>query len=792
MTVVVVLSLLFATILLRLAAAVLALRLAPSGHRSRAGLLLGGTVLVLAARPLFTLGHALFAPHNFVPRLDTELFGFCVSLLLLGGIAGLRPLLQEVRNQGERYRHIVEATREGILIVNSSGLVVFVNRQLTTMLGYPEDALLRRRLLDLASPASRPGIAALLDHRSGKSGTVVDLCLETMGGGELCTLVSFSSLDADPGTAGDTLLMVMDISDRRRIEEALRQSENFARATVDALAQRVAILDTDGRILAANRCWQEHPHCPLPGQPGQGDNYLKLLDREAAGGNPSADAFARGIRALLAGQLNEFTLEYPRENPDGPRWYLGRITPFSHGDRTYAVVTHDDITQLKGAEAAVKKLAYQDPLTGLPNRLLLQDRLDQQLIQAGREREQVAVLFLDLDHFKVVNDTLGHGAGDELLQIVARRLLGCVRKSDTVARLGGDEFVIILNRLENPGDATVTAGKILQALTAPVHLMGQEIFTSTSIGIALYPDDADSAEILISHADMAMYLAKEQGRNTYRYFSHQLNERAQHRLRLEVDLRHALEREEIQVYYQDQMELATGWLCGIEALVRWNHPQRGLLLAAEFLTLAEETGLILPIGAWVLRQACSRAAAWEAQGFGPLRIAVNLSRRQLADPELLPMLRAILYDTGLPPERLELELTENILQQDPDRAAAVLPRLRALGVSIAVDDFGTGFTSLNLLRRLPVQRLKIDHSFTGGIFTEQAAAAIVRTTIAIAHNLGLQVIAEGVETEHQREFLAEHGCDEIQGFHLGRPAPEIDLLRLLQQPAATGTFSSDG
>jgi diguanylate cyclase (GGDEF)-like protein/PAS domain S-box-containing protein len=775
MTVAAALAILMATTLLRFAAALLTLRLARFGGRSRTWLLLAAAVLILALAPLVSLGHALFSPQTYTPQLDNELFGLAVSLLLLAGIGGLPPLLREIREQGERYRRIVEATKEGIMIVSPDGLITFVNRQLESMLGYPSQDLLQHRFLDLVPTADQGQAAALLDPQVGEPGAIAEICLRTASGGEICTLLSHSPIGASRETRDGTLLMAMDISDRRRVEEALRDSESFAHATLDALAQRVAILAADGRVLATNRCWGEDSHCPLPEVPEEGDNYLEILDR-GAGSNPHAEAFAGGIRAVLAGQLSEFTLEYPHQGPTAQRWYLGRITPFTNSRGTFAVVTHDDITPLKFAENSVKQLAYEDALTGLPNRLLLRDRLDQQLIQAGREKEQVAVLFLDLDRFKVINDTLGHSAGDELLQVVARRLLGCVRKSDTVARLGGDEFVIILNRLENSGDATVTARKILQALTRPIRLKAQEIFTSTSIGIALYPDDALQAETLIAHADMAMYLAKEQGRNTYRYFSTDLNARAQERLRMETYLRRALQRGEIQLHFQDQVEIATGRLCGIEALVRWQHPGRGLLMPAEFLALAEETGLILPIGSWVLRTACERMRAWEEQGLPPVRIAVNLSHRQLTDSEFLPTLRSILADTGLPPARLELEMTENLLQRDPAQAATVLKRLQGLGVTIAVDNFGTGFTSLNLLRRLPVQRLKIDHTFIHNLFSDETAAAIARTTISIAHNLGLRVIAEGVETDQQREFLRSHGCDEIQGYYLERPAPEADLL----------------
>jgi predicted signal transduction protein with EAL and GGDEF domain len=346
--------------------------------------------------------------------------------------------------------------------------------------------------------------------------------------------------------------------------------------------------------------------------------------------------------------------------------------------------------------------------------------------------------------------------------------------------LGGDEFVVVLTGLDASEDATVIARKILQSLTLPVQLDGRTVFTSTSIGISLFPDDGRIAEILISNADLARYLAKEQGRNTYRYFSRSLNERAQLRMRQETDLRLALERQELVLYFQDQVTLDSGRLCGVEALLRWRHPEKGLLLPAEFLPLAEETGLILPIGEWVLRTACRRAQAWQEQGLPPVRIAVNLSRRQLADPGLCTMVKTILEETGLHSAWLELEVTENVFQLDFEQAAQALEALHALGVGIAIDDFGTGFSSLKALRRLPLARLKVDHSFISDLLRDGQNPAMVRTIIAIAHNMGLKVIAEGVKTEQQRGYLVEYGCDEIQGFYLNPPDPEGDWLRLLR------------
>ncbi len=769
------------TILLQFAAGVMALRLVRRAGRSSAWLLLGAAILLSALAHLLRLFQSLAGTFPVTLDLPVELGSLAVSLLLLAGIAAIEPFLLALKKRSELYRRIVEANQEGLWIFDREGATTFVNDRFAEMLGWSPGELTGRRLTELvaeSSVATANHLSALQESGDRKP---VDLCFCTKNGEELWAMVGMSPLFDERGAPDGALLTAMNISHRKGIEEALRNSERFSRATVDALTQGIAILDKSGRILFVNRCWRDLAgQCPLPGPPAEGADYLAALEAHTGPDQERTEAFAGGIRAVLKGALPEFVLEYSRQDDPGARWFLGRVTRFSSDGEPFAVVTHDDITPLKQAEGAVKQLAYHDHLTGLPNRLLLQDRLDQHLVQAGRDQELVAVLFLDLDHFKLVNDTLGHGAGDQLLKIVAERLLGCIRKSDTVARLGGDEFVVVLTGLEHSGDATLIARKILQSLTLPVQLEGKTVFTSTSIGISLFPEDGRIAEILISNADLAMYLAKEQGRNTYRYFSRSLNERAQLRMRQETDLRLALERQELVLYFQDQIALANGRLCGVEALLRWRHPEKGLLLPGEFLPLAEETGLILPIGEWVLRTACQRARAWQKQGLPPVRIAVNLSRRQLADPGLCAMVRNVLEETGMSSAWLELEVTENVFQHDFEQAAQALEALHALGVGIAIDDFGTGFSSLKALRRLPLARLKVDHSFIGDLMRDGQNPAMVRTIIAIAHNMGLKVIAEGVKTERQRGFLMEYGCDEIQGYFLNPPDPEGDWLRLLR------------
>lgn len=444
-----------------------------------------------------------------------------------------------------------------------------------------------------------------------------------------------------------------------------------------------------------------------------------------------------------------------------------------------AVIT--DISEVKRAERSVQRLAYYDALTGLPNRLLLKDRLGQNLVQANREGRLVGVIFLDLDRFKLINDSLGHAAGDLLLRAVSERLKGCVRKSDTVARLGGDEFLIILPSIGHAEDATAIAQKIIRALEDPFHLTKQEVFTTTSIGIALYPADGYDVESLIRSADLAMYQAKEKGRNTYQFFSLEMNRKAQDQLALETDLRRGLEQDQFILHFQPQIDVVTGRITGMEALLRWQHPEWGLISPGKFLPAAEEAGLIIAIGEWVLQAACARNRAWQEVGYPPLRMAVNMSIRQLKHYDLGRTVADILSKTGLSPQWLELELTEKMLMENAGSLSTTFHDLKTLGVGIAVDDFGAGCSSLGYLNAFPIDRLKIAPAFVGSIGRDAKKSAIVRAVIALARTLDLRVIAEGVEKKEQLAFLKKFGCDEAQGFFFGEPLPTEEAEKLLRQ-----------
>jgi len=435
----------------------------------------------------------------------------------------------------------------------------------------------------------------------------------------------------------------------------------------------------------------------------------------------------------------------------------------------------------KSAEERLAYLAQFDTLTGLPNRHLFRDRLMQTMAQAQRGDWPMAVLFIDLDRFKLVNDSLGHAAGDKLLQEAAARLGKCLRSGDTVGRLGGDEFGAILADLRDPADTALVAQKIIDALAQPFTIEGQEAFISASIGITLYPEDSADAGALIMNADTAMYRAKEQGRSNYQYFMREMNERSLQRVQLDGALRRALERNEFRLYYQPKADLATGRICGIEALLRWQHPERGLVSPAEFIPVLEDTGMIVPVGEWVLRTACEQARAWQDAGLTVPVISVNLSARQFQQKNLDATVRGILEQTGIDPGMVELEITESLLMHDPEGAEKILHSLKESGVKLSVDDFGTGYSSLGYLKRFPLDTLKIDRTFVRDITANSDDAMLTLAIISLAHNLRLNVIAEGVETEAQVDFLALHACDQIQGFYFCRPAPAEECGRMLRE-----------
>ncbi|MDH5512621.1 MAG: EAL domain-containing protein, partial [Gammaproteobacteria bacterium] len=438
----------------------------------------------------------------------------------------------------------------------------------------------------------------------------------------------------------------------------------------------------------------------------------------------------------------------------------------------------------KKSEQRVRRLANFDELTELPNRSMFHQRFSLALAQARRSGRNLALLFIDLDRFKNINDTLGHESGDHVLKAIADRLRGCLRESDTVARLGGDEFVVLMEELAKPDYVAPVAQKIIDAIAEPVILETQEIHITGSIGISAYPADGQDMPNLMKNADIAMYRAKEQGKNNYQFYSEQMNVHSVARLAMESDLRRALVRNEFLLHYQPRVNLESGRISGVEALVRWQQPGRALTPPAEFIPIAEETGLIVPIGEWVLRTACAQSKYWRDQGMAQLRVAVNLSARQFSQKDLLQTVARVLRETGLPAAALEFEITESMVMSSPADAVGLLDRLKDMGVHLSIDDFGTGYSSLGYLKRFPIDSVKIDRSFVRDLPGDADDAAITIAIIAMAHSLTLRVIAEGVETEEQLRFLREHGCDEMQGYCFSRPLPENELLALLRLHAS--------
>jgi len=466
------------------------------------------------------------------------------------------------------------------------------------------------------------------------------------------------------------------------------------------------------------------------------------------------------------------------------------LTAMRHGAQDYLLKGQFDINLLsrairytierKRAEAEIKKLAYYDTLTGLPNRILFGDRLKQAIAIAERDKKGLALLYLDLDQFKYVNDTLGHAYGDRVLKISADRIQGCLRSSDTVARIGGDEFVIILPLLAEGDDVPKVADKILESLRKPVQFENHTIYTSASIGIALHPENGATVDDLLKNADIAMYQAKEKGRNNYQFYSEKMNEQALARQVIESSLRQAVVQNEFFLVYQPLFDIASRAIIGFEALIRWRHPQHGDMLPPQFIDVAEETGMIVGIGEWVLRTACQQARQWYDGGSEGLRIAVNVSPCQFKHDRFLDIVGSALEDSNLPPGCLELDLTESTIMERGEKNKHVLTKLKEMGVSLAIDDFGTGYSSLSYLRHFPIDRVKIDGSFVRDITPGGENASIAEAIILMAHSLKLNVIAEGVEQEKQYSFLHSRNCDELQGFLMGPPLLPEDIMPLLR------------
>lgn len=566
--------------------------------------------------------------------------------------------------------------------------------------------------------------------------------------------------------------LLAEIEERRRVEERLVAKTVFLEAQANSTIDGILVVDSDNKKILQNQRFVDLFQLPQSIVENDDDNAaLEFVVSKVAQPEPflqkvrylyeHAEDTSRDEIALKDGTMLD-RYSSPVLGPNGKHY--GRIWTFR------------DITDRKAAEERVQFLAYYDALTKLPNRALLQDRLENALANARRRKDRVALLFLDLDRFKIINDSLGHSVGDLLLQEVAERLKKEARELDTVARLGGDEFLVVLAGVKEPGDAAIVAARIVERMTAGFSIQGHDLRVTCSLGISVFPENGTDSETLVKNADAAMYSAKENGRNTFRFFTEDMHVQAVERLTLSNSLRQALDNQELFLEYQPQMDIATGRVTGLEALLRWQHPEVGLVPPDRFIRIAENSGLIMSIGEWVLRTACLQCRQWQDEGLPAVPVAVNVSAIQFRQEGFCELIRRILQETGLAPQYLELELTESLLLSNADVTSAVLANLKDMGLKLAIDDFGTGYSSLSYLKTFPVSRLKIDRSFIRDVAVNPDDAAITTAIISMAKSLNLKVIAEGVENEPQMAFLRTHHCDEIQGYYFSKPVSADEVV----------------
>lgn len=565
--------------------------------------------------------------------------------------------------------------------------------------------------------------------------------------------------DADDAVIG-ICKIARNITAQKNSEEQLRIAD-----AIFSTHEAIVVTDADETIIRVNQAFEDITGFTRAEVLGKSPSILKSGHHDSA--------FYRRMWQQLR-TTGSWTGEIWDRRKTGeiyPKWLSISVVRDMAGKITHYVSSFTDITERKASDARVQHLAYHDPLTRLANRSNLCERLTQALSQAKRNKTQLALLLLDLDNFKIINDTLGHQTGDQLLIEVAQRLLEAVRQSDFVARLGGDEFVIMLPEIASSNDVVHVADKILRSISEPYLIDGQELRTSTSIGICLYPDDATEDQDLIKKADLAMYHAKSNGRGNYQFFSEGMQQAVLNRIGIERDLRIALEKKQFLLHYQPQLDLTTGRLMGVEALVRWQHPQRGLVSPLDFIPVAEETGLIIQLGDWILQESCRQLAEWRSVGITHIRMSINLAASQFSDRNLPARIQEIMAQNDLPAGSIDLEVTESMTMKSPADAVEMMKILTSQGQSLSIDDFGTGYSSLAYLKMFPISTLKIDRSFVKDIETDPDDASICDITVLLAHKLGMKVVAEGVETEAQLKYLLSIGCEKIQGYLISKPLP---------------------
>ncbi|MFP3907905.1 MAG: EAL domain-containing protein [Acidimicrobiales bacterium] len=719
-----------------------------------------------------------FPAEASISRVETD-----SGLIMTASIRDLSAREEEER----RFRTLFENAIAGIIHTDIRGRLLTLNPEMARMLGYDSPDQVIAEAEELAALVADPELKERLRRTATAAvrGFEVEEDLVRRDGSILTVLATGRVLRGQHGRATGVLFVAIDITERRRIESELRHSE----ARLQAAQALAHVGSVEWEIASGSAHWSTEVYRILGCEPGaitpsRGAYLLHVVPEDRR-------RLEDAVRASR--EEGSYDIEYSIQSTDGRRRTIherGELVLESEGRPVRVMAAVHDVTERHRAERILEQQATHDPLTGLPNRLLLLDRINQAIERRAEPDEHHAVLFLDLDRFKVVNDSLGHNTGDELLVEAARRISDAVRSGDTVARFGGDEFVVLQERIAEPGDAELLAARLVEALSAPYIHRGRALHLGVSIGIAIAGPGCD-AESLIRDADTAMYHAKASGRGQASRFTAALREQADERLQLEQDLREALDAEQLFVEYQPMVELATGRWTGVEVLVRWAHPRRGRLDPVDFIALAEETGLVSQLGGWVLETACAQLAMWDRQGLCGLELWVNLSPVQLTDPDLAASIGAVAASHGIDPSRICLEVTEHALVADPQVAHQVLTDVRGLGARVALDDFGMGAASLSHLRGFPVTDLKVDRSFVAGLMTDDGDATIVETVLAMGRTLGLTVVAEGVETPQQAAALLAHDCRYAQGHHLGPPMPPAMLAQGLVRSRSRAAVPAD-
>ena len=664
----------------------------------------------------------------------------------------------------------LDRVSDAIYWVDNEGRFFYVNKAASRLLGYTQGELLRLSVFDI-DPNFLPETWEAHWQDLKEAGSLSFESSEITKDGKVIHTEVMANFLRYAGQEYNCAV-VRDITARKKAEHEL----GLMKTAVEKSSTSFFRLSPTGKVMYVNN----HACISL------GYSREELVGRCVWEFDPDfpAEAWAPMWEALKKDGV--VYIESQHQRKDGTIFPVEITGNYIYADgEEYTFVFVQDISTRKLAEENIRKLAHYDALTGLPNRTLLYDRMSQLIAWSHRDQQKFSVLFLDLDRFKYVNDSMGHAVGDKLLQHVADRLKTSVREGDTISRIGGDEFLVLLRDTDAQGAALV-ANKLLQTLQATYSIDGLEVFTHASIGISIYPDNAEDADQLIKYADTAMYRAKEEGRNNFQFFGAEMNLHSTQLFAMEKDLRLAMARNEFSLHYQAQADLKTGQICGAEALLRWKHPEKGFISPVDFIPVAEDTGMIIPIGEWVLRTACAQIAEMRKLGLPAFTVSVNLSIRQLRLPNLSTVVANIIRDSGLQPHDLELEITEGIMMTHVQSSVAFLEEMRKLGVQLAIDDFGTGFSSLSYLKKLPVTKLKIDKSFVRDILTDENDAAIVRSIIGLGHQFKLKVISEGTETREQLEFLRVNGCDEIQGYYFSRPLPADQFFNFVTSHGGLG------